>query len=88
MIVLNFKIINSLGLHVRACSKIVDCASKFSSSIIIFYNNNQADCKRIIDIMSVGAVYGAAVKIEVSGEDEIIAAEKIGDLFKSGFGEC
>ena len=81
------QIVNQLGLHVRVCSKIVNCANKFSSIINIEYNNTRVDAKRIMDVMSLGASYGDIVEITTKGNDEKAALQAMQDLFTSGFSE-
>lgn len=87
MLVCKLKVVNNLGLHVRVCSKLVDCASKYSSNIKFIFNDNVVDAKSIIGLMSLGATFGSEVELRVDGEDEIDAKNAIEALFQNGFGE-
>lgn len=80
-------IINQLGLHVRASSKLVDCASRFVAKITIKFDKKQADAKRIIEVMSLGAGLGAQLEIVADGSDEVLALQALNELFLTGFGE-
>ena len=84
---LEVEVVNHLGLHVRACSKLVDCAGRFSSTVTLYYVANQANAKRIIEVMSLGASFGSTVKIVAEGEDEEDALQALQQLFAKGFGE-
>ena len=56
-------IINKLGLHARAASKLVATASKFQSSIQINRSGQQADAKSIMSVLMLAAIlyiYGKA----------------------------
>ena len=46
---------NALGLHTRAAAKMVDCACRFQSKIIINIGTKRADAKRIMEVMLLGA---------------------------------
>ena len=87
MVSLDLEVVNALGLHVRACSKLVNCAHKFVATVVLHHNENRADCKRIIEVMSLGAAYGSKVRVEISGDDELAAAKALEALFADGFGE-
>ena len=78
---------NPLGMHVRASSALVVCASKFISEVTLHVGNQRIDAKRILAVMSSGLSYGDALKIEVIGEDEVGATQALVELFATGFGE-
>ena len=78
---------NPLGLHTRVCSQLVECASRYVSTIRLSYQGKSANMKRIFDLMSLGAASGASVLLEVEGVDESAAFEAIQALFLAGFGE-
>lgn len=80
-------IINDLGLHIRASDKLVRCASAFVSEIEITFNNKSIDSKRILQVMSIGAIKGDVLSFAINGPDESLATKKITELLESGFGE-
>ena len=78
---------NRLGLHTRVCSQLVACASRYESRVTLTYQGRCVDAKRIVELMSLGAAFGALVRICVEGPDEKMAFYSIFDLFNQGFGE-
>lgn len=80
---------NKLGLHTRAAAKLVATALKFESKIeFIREDNNQiADCKSIMSVILLGATKGTAIKLIISGADELEAREAILNLITSHFEE-
>lgn len=81
------KVTNSLGVHARPASKIVQAATKFKSDIRLIYGGAEADAKSILNIMIMGAGFGSAVMIRASGEDENEAVDAVAALFESKFFE-
>jgi len=81
------KIINRLGLHLRAAAKLVKVCSQFKCRIIIRDRYREADCKSLLNIMAIAASYGSEVTLIFEGEDVHNAQEVILDLFRSRFGE-
>ena len=84
------EIINKLGLHLRAATKLVQLASEFEPTIQISCNDQIADAKSIMDVLMLAAIIGTIVKIEISGdneEEERNIMSQILKLFTSRFGE-
>ncbi|MFO1302439.1 MAG: HPr family phosphocarrier protein [Burkholderiales bacterium] len=80
-------IINPLGLHARACARIVGIASKFRSTVSLTVKGRRASARNIVAVMLLTASVGATVRIEVEGPDEAQAMREIAALFHDGFGE-
>jgi phosphocarrier protein HPr len=80
-------IINPLGLHARACARIVQIASKFRSTVSLSVKGRRASARNIVAVMLLTASVGATVRIEVDGPDEAEAMRAIAALFHDGFGE-
>jgi len=80
-------IINPLGLHARACARIVQIASKFRSTVSLQVKGKRASARNIVAVMLLTASVGATVRIEVDGPDEAEAMKAIAALFHDGFGE-
>lgn len=81
------EIINKLGLHARASSKLVQLASSFKSDIFIERNGRKANAKSIMSLMMLAAAKGASITLSCSGSDEVSAFEQISALFGDRFGE-
>ena len=80
-------VVNKLGLHARACSRVVKAAAAFESDITLTHGSHSTSAKGIMGLMMLAATQGTTLKLEVNGDDEVIAHETIHDLFCSGFGE-
>jgi phosphocarrier protein len=81
------EIINKLGLHARASSKLVQLANSFKSEVFIIRNGRKANAKSIMSLMMLAAAKGAQIEISCDGDDEADAIEKICELFADRFGE-
>ena len=83
-------IINHLGLHARAASKFVSCASAFASAVRVGPPDNPdnlVDGKSIMSIMMLAAAKGAELELEVRGEDEEAALQALTALIDNHFDE-
>ena len=87
MIKQNITIINKLGLHARAASKLVNCASQYESDVLIGRNGNQVNAKSIMGVMMLAAAKGSSVELETNGSDEQAAMEALVALINDKFGE-
>jgi len=87
MISKELEIINKLGLHARASTKLTQTASKFASDIWIARNGRRVNAKSIMGVMMLAAAKGAIVTIEANGEDEVAAIEALTTLIQDYFGE-
>lgn len=87
MISKELEIINKLGLHARASTKLTQTASKFASDIWIERNGRRVNAKSIMGVMMLAAAKGAIVKLEATGSDEHDAIEALTSLIGDYFGE-
>lgn len=87
MISKELEIINKLGLHARASTKLTQTASKFASEIWIERNDRRVNAKSIMGVMMLAASKGSMVTLEASGEDEVSAMEALTLLIGDYFGE-
>lgn len=87
MIKTNTLIINKLGLHARAASKLVTTASSFASQIRIGSDDKMADAKSIMAVMMLAAGKGTELCLEVEGRDQDQACQAVIDLINRRFDE-
>ncbi len=80
-------IINKLGLHARASTKLTQTASQFKSDIWIERNGRRVNAKSIMGVMMLAASKGSTVSLEATGEDEAVAMEVLIALINNRFGE-
>lgn len=80
-------IVNKLGLHARAATRLVNCASAFSSEIWIGKGEKIINGKSIMGVLTLAASKGTELVIQVDGDDESAAMEGIVELIAGYFGE-
>lgn len=79
---------NRLGLHARPAGILAQAARKFQSEIIIEKNGQEADCKSIIDILTLACPLGTRLVIKANGEDAEFALDSLERLIEGQFGEA
>ncbi len=87
MIKQEIEIINKLGLHARASSKLTQTASQFSSEIWIEKNGRKVNAKSIMGVMMLAAAKGSTITLEAVGIDEQAAIDALKTLINDYFGE-
>ncbi|MDZ4141595.1 MAG: HPr family phosphocarrier protein [Methylotenera sp.] len=87
MISIEVEIINKLGLHARASTKLTQTASKFASEIWIARNGRRVNAKSIMGVMMLAAAKGAVITLEANGADEQTAIDALTALIADYFGE-
>jgi phosphocarrier protein HPr len=80
-------VINALGLHLRASSKLSQLATRYPCEVWLSRNNKRINAKSVLGVTMLAAGKGSQVEIETIGDqaDEALAALKA--LFASRFGE-
>lgn len=87
MISKQVEIINKLGLHARASTKLTQTAGKFASEVWIERNGRRVNAKSIMGVMMLAAAKGSIVTLEANGPDEAAAIEALTALIEGYFGE-
>lgn len=88
MIESKISVVNKLGLHARASSKLAQLAGHFSSDIKIGKDeSNLVDCKSIMGLMLLAAGIGSELLLQVEGKDEQEATDQIKQIFADKFDE-
>lgn len=82
-------ILNKSGLHARPASDFVKEAGKFGSKITIrrLDEDEEANAKSIVFLLSLGIGQGVEVEISAKGDDEQQAVDSLVALIESGFDE-
>ena len=81
------EIINKLGLHARASTKLTQTASQFGSEVWIALNGRRVNAKSIMGVMMLAASKGTRVTLETEGSDEDAAMSALTQLINNRFGE-
>lgn len=87
MIRQTIQVVNKLGLHARAATKLVNKAAGYDSEILLCRDGQRVDAKSIMGIMMLAASQGAELEIIINGADEQMALDSIVGLFEKRFGE-
>jgi len=87
MIARDVTIINRLGLHARAATRLVTCASEFEADILIRKESRSVNGKSIMGVLTLAAAIGTDLTIEADGDDEEAAMQAIIQLINNRFGE-
>ena len=81
------KIVNELGLHARAATKLVQLASKFPCDLTLTKDGHEVNGKSIMGVLMLVAAQGSFVTVRVRGRDAPEALEAIRLLIADRFGE-
>jgi phosphocarrier protein len=79
---------NQLGLHARAASKLVQCATSFESEVWLSFQDKRVNAKSIMGVLLLGAPCGSELIAEVEGADEDKAIAALEQLIEDRFGEA
>lgn len=80
-------IINKLGLHARAASKLAQLCQNFTAKITLELENKSADAGSIMAIMLLAGGQGKVVKVTAQGQDAEQALIAISQLICDKFDE-
>lgn len=81
------RIINELGLHLRAAGALVQLAERFDAEIWLHRGATRINAKSIMSVLSLAAGKGVVLDVVAEGSDAEAAAEAIGQLIAGGFNE-
>lgn len=82
-----FKIVNDLGLHARAATKLVQLAARYPCEVTLAHGGQNANAKSVMGVLLLCGSKGTVVEVAATGEraEECVAA--IGKLIAERFGE-
>lgn len=81
------RIVNELGMHMRAANVFANLASRFQSSVEVSKSGIDVNGKSVMGLMMLAAICGSEIVVRVDGRDELQALDELTDLVQSGFGE-
>jgi phosphocarrier protein len=82
-----FEIVNRLGMHARAATKLVQTASRFRSDVQIEKDGHVANAKSVMGVLLLCGHQGSKITVSARGEDATDAVSAIGELIADRFGE-
>lgn len=80
-------IVNKLGLHARAATKLAQLCQNFTANITLQLADKEADASSIMAIMLLAGGRGKTVKVTAQGEDAEQALAAITQLICDKFDE-
>jgi len=80
-------IINKLGLHARAATKLAQLSQQFTSTVTVVLNGKEADASSIMALMLLAGGQGKNVTIIANGDDAELALNSICKLINKRFDE-
>ena len=80
-------IINKLGLHARAATKLVTLANQHKANIRLKQDDNEAPADSVLALMMLESSQGKTVEVICDGEDAEVAMKSIVALIENKFDE-
>jgi phosphocarrier protein len=84
----SFTIVNDLGLHARAATKLVQLASKFPCDVELAREEQTANGKSVMGVLLLCGSRGTVVEVRAKGERAQECVDAIGQLIANKFGEA
>jgi phosphocarrier protein len=82
-----FQIVNKLGMHARAATKLVQLASKYRCEIELTHAGQSANAKSVMGVLLLCGSKGSRLEVVATGEGAQEAVDRIGELIGNRFGE-
>jgi phosphocarrier protein HPr len=82
-----FQIVNKLGMHARAATKLVQTASRYRSDVELEKDGHVANAKSVMGVLLLCGHQGSVVQVSARGDDAEAAVRAIGELIADRFGE-
>ena len=83
-----FTIINQLGLHARAATKLVQLATKFPCDVEVARGDQTANGKSVMGVLLLCGSKGTVIDVRAKGDRADECVKAIGDLIENKFGEA
>ncbi|MCG8565967.1 MAG: HPr family phosphocarrier protein [Desulfobacterales bacterium] len=80
-------VINELGMHARPAARIAEMAGAAKGEVWLSDETAKVDASSIIDILTLCAVKGSNIRIQIEHPEDKQILEDIKLFFEEGFGE-
>ncbi|MDX1392553.1 MAG: HPr family phosphocarrier protein [Rheinheimera sp.] len=80
-------IVNQLGLHARAASKLAQLCQQFNCRIELVQEDKSADASSVLALLMLASSKGKTLEVCTEGEDAQQALSAVVDLINNGFDE-
>lgn len=81
------RVVNDLGLHLRAAGVLAKLASDFECQVTVKRGTQSANAKSIMGLLALAAAVGTELVLITDGVDEEAASDALCGLFEAGFSE-
>jgi len=78
---------NRTGLHARPAKVLVNLAKQFKSDINLQCGGKRANAKSMVSVLTLGAVCGSEITVQVNGADEEKAIAELETAIRAGLGD-
>lgn len=82
-----FTVVNRLGLHARAATKLVQLASRFPCDVEVSREDQAANGKSVMGVLLLCGSKGTVLEVRATGERAEECVKAIGELIADKFGE-
>lgn len=82
-----YKIVNDLGLHARAATKLVQLAARFPCEVQLAHGGQSANAKSVMGVLLLCGSKGTVVEVSATGDRAQECVDAIGKLIADRFGE-
>ncbi|HJL19441.1 MAG TPA: HPr family phosphocarrier protein [Sandaracinaceae bacterium LLY-WYZ-13_1] len=82
-----FEIVNELGLHARAATKLVQLASKYDAAVELEKEGQRVNAKSVMGVLLLCGAKGTEITVHADGADAEEVVDAIGRLVADRFGE-
>ena len=82
-----FTIINTLGLHARAATKLVQLASRYPCDVEVSRDDQSANGKSVMGVLLLCGSKGTVLDVRATGERAQECVDAVGELIANRFGE-
>lgn len=83
-----FTIVNNLGLHARAATKLVQLASTFPCEVEVAHDDQTANGKSVMGVLLLCGSRGTVIEVRAAGPRAEDCVKAIGELIAQKFGEA
>lgn len=81
-------IVNQLGLHARAATKLAQLCQKFDAQIELQQEGRTADASSVLALLMLASSKGKNVEVVTHGNEAEAALSSVVELIESGFDEA
>jgi phosphocarrier protein HPr len=83
----HFTIVNDLGLHARAATKLVQLAARYPCEVVLAHAGQSANAKSVMGVLLLCGSKGTVVEVTATGPQAADCVTAIGKLIADRFGE-